>query len=391
MRYAPGFVILDNMIRRTLWALNRHGYRLVAKPLFFMMSPDDAHSLMIKSVARAGYWAPMRWFTKAVFVAKPNAMLVQKYHGVDYVAPVGLSAGLDKNAEIVPLIARLGFGFATVGSVTAFQCDGNPRPWFYRLPHSQSIVVNAGLANHGSDVIIKRIHDYSDQQIGSFPIVLSVAKTNSCNVVSIEEGIADYVTTVHRAQAEPRVQVIELNISCPNTYGGEPFTTPDKLERLLAAVDAVKPKQPVYIKMPVDLAWPDFSALLDVAVKHKIAGVTVSNLTKHRSVISPDDKLPDNVRGHLSGKPTWESSNNLIRQTYLHYGDKLTIIGVGGIFNAADAYTKIRLGASLVEVISGLMFVGPQLPAQINDGLVKLLKRDGFTHISQAIGVDAKK
>jgi dihydroorotate dehydrogenase (fumarate) len=326
-----------------------------------------------------------------MFTGKRDKRLAQKYHGIDFVSPVGLSAGFDKNGEIVPMIAMLGFGFGTVGSVTAQQCDGNPRPWFYRLPKSQSLVINAGLGNHGSDVILERIHKYSPSTIGQFPIVLSVAKTNNQKVVDVQTGVDDYVTTVKRAKDEAKIKMIELNISCPNAFGGEPFTTPERLEKLLKAVDAVKAPQPVTIKMPVDLEWPDFKKLLDVIVKHNVAAVTIANLFKNRAAADLQEPLPDTVKGNLSGKPTWQKSNDLIRQTYSNYGKKLTIIGVGGIFTPEDAYTKIKLGASLVEIITGVIFCGPQLAAEINDGLLRLLERDGYTHISQAIGVDSGK
>jgi dihydroorotate dehydrogenase (fumarate) len=315
--------------------------------------------------------------------------LVQTYQGVEFASPVGIAAGFDKNGEISPIIAALGFGFSEVGSVTAELCEGNSRPWFYRLPKTQSLVVNAGLANDGSRVIIERIRQFPAASITGFPIVLSVAKTNSRKVVDEKTGIADYVTTVKRANKEKRIAMIELNISCPNTYGGEPFTTPDRLERLLAAVDTVKVKQPVYIKMPTNLPWAELQGLLDVTVKHRVAGVTISNLAKDRTKLEIKDDLPDTIPGNLSGKPTWKSSNELIRRAYLGYGEKLTIIGVGGIFSAEDAYAKIKLGASLIELITGMIFCGPQLAAEINDGIVRLLKQDGYTHISQAVGADA--
>ena len=288
------------------------------------------------------------------------------------------------------MIAALGFGFGTVGSVTARQCDGNPRPWFYRLPNSRSLVINAGLANEGSVAILKRIHKYNSKAIGQFPVVLSVAKTNSQKVVDVKTGIDDYVTTVKRAKAEPRIKMIELNISCPNAYGGEPFTTPELLEKLLTQVDKVGAPQPIYIKMPIDHLWPEFKKLLDVIVKHNVAGVTISNLAKDRSLVNKADTLPETVKGNLSGQPTWLRSNELIRQTYLEYGKKLTIIGSGGIFTAEDAYAKIKNGASLIEIITGVIFCGPQLAAEINDGLSELLERDGYSHISQVIGVDSQ-
>ncbi len=377
------------MIRRIVWKICRLLYVRVAKPLLFLMSPDDVHRETIRVAAALGSFAVTRGLIRLIFRTPRDARLVQTHHAVEFTTPVGLAAGFDKNGQIISTIAALGFGFTEVGSVTANQCRGNERPWFYRLPKTQSLVVNAGLANDGSRIILERLRRLRPRVVRQLPVVLSVAKTNSRKVVDEATGIADYVTTVKRASREPHVSLIELNISCPNTYGGEPFTTADRLEHLLAAVDAVGACQPVYIKMPTNLPWSHFKLLLDVIVSHRVAGVTISNLAKDRLQLDIQDVLPDSVAGNLSGKPTVKTSNDLIRRTYLYCGERLTIIGVGGIFSADDAYKKIRLGASLVELITGLIFCGPQLIAEINDGLSKRLARDGFAHISQAIGIDA--
>jgi len=379
------------MFRQAWLRFNRWSYRYLAKPILFRIAPDKTHSDMIKLTSWGGEYAFFRFLVKVLFKGRRDTRLVQKIHGIEFERPVGVSAGFDKNGEVVPMMAQIGFGFSEVGSVTAKKCLGNPRPWFYRLPKSQSLVVHAGLANQGSMAVLKRIHDYPKKAIGDFPIILSVAKTNCKEVVSISEGIEDYIKTVKRAKTEPRIKIIELNISCPNTYGGEPFTDPNKLTRLLKAVSKVGIKQPIYLKMPVDLPWPEFSALLDVAVKYKVSGVTIANLTKDRSLVNKADTFPDSVRGHMSGKPTEAIGNELIRQTYINYGKQLKIIGVGGIFTAEDAYRKIRLGASLVEIVTGMIYCGPQLAAEINYGLCKLLKKDGLDQIDQAVGIDALK
>lgn len=379
------------MIRRFIWKTVNFGYVYLAKPFIFAMSADAAHSSMIKFASLVGRVSLFRSVTRLVFVKGQDKRLLQKYHGISFENPVGLAAGLDKNGEIVPTISALGFGFATVGSVTAEKCAGNPRPWFYRLPKSKSLVVNAGLANDGSKVIIKRLASYKRSAVRNMPVVLSVAKTNGRKVVSVQEGIDDYVASLKRAKNEPSVNMIEINISCPNAYGGEPFTTQDRLEKLLSAVDKVGLKKPIFIKMPVDLSWGKFKELLDCIVKHDVAGVTIANLAKDRTRADLKEILPDSVKGNLSGRPTYELGNELIRQTYLHYGKKLTIIGVGGIFSAEEAYRKIKLGASLVEIITGMIYNGPQLAAEINDDLSRLLRRDDYDNISQAIGIGAKK
>lgn len=378
------------MIRRFLWGIADWLYAHVAKPVLFRIQPDAVHSGMTKITAVAARVGILRGFVRWIFVRPRDERIEQTFHGLKFTNPVGLAAGFDKDGEVIPVIAALGFGFGEVGSVTAKPCPGNPRPWFYRLPKSKSAVVNAGLGNEGSKVILERLRKYPARSLHNFPVFLSVAKTNIKSVVSEAEGIKDFVTTVKRAKDEITIQAIELNVSCPNAYGGEPFTTPSSLDNLLKEIDKLAITQPIYVKMPIDLSWKAFSRLLDVIIKHQVAGVTVSNLAKDRTQIDPRDVLPDTVSGNFSGKLTWDGSNELIRRTYLKYGDKLTIIGLGGIFTADDAYTKIRLGASLVQIITGMLFNGPQLAATISYDLSKLLERDGFSHISHAIGVDAK-
>ena len=331
----------------------------------------------------------LRQLLTAVWAYDNPPFLRQKIHGITFRNPVGLSAGFDKNFELPPLLKAIGFGFMEGGSLTYRPCVGNPRPWFHRLPNSQSLVVYAGLANKGVDDIIGRIQNYPPDIFKNFPINISVAKTNVPEVCSDTEAIADYIGSLKVIQQADVGKMITLNISCPNTYGGEPFTTPTRLERLLKEVDGLKLVQPLFIKMPCDLPWSKFDSLLTVASKHKVSGVIISNLAKDRSQIKLLDPLPVSIKGNLSGKPTWKLSNQLISRTYQKYQHRFTIIGVGGIFSAEDAYTKIKLGASLVELITGMVYEGPQLIGQINHDLVTLLKRDGYHHISQAIGVDS--
>lgn len=365
-------------------------YRRVAKPVLFLMSPDAIHSHITVLSHTAGR-VPGVARTLRVVNTRRRPELETTWKGLRFSSPAGLSAGFDKNGKTVPIMHAIGFGFSTVGSVTAELCVGNPKPWFYRLPKTQSLVVHAGLANDGVRTILRRLHALPLRLQKNYPIVLSVARTNSQEASGVDEGIADYVASVKAAKTSPAVSMIELNISCPNAYGGETYTTSVLLEKLLSAVDAVKAPQPIIIKMPVDLPWADFKKLLDVIVKHPVAGVTIANLTKNREAIDFKEPLPDSVKGGLSGAPTRHLSTALIRRTYEAYGDRLTIFGVGGIFTAEDAYEKIVNGASYVELITGLIFNGPGIVEEINRGLVRLLRRDGFTHISQAVGSAATK
>lgn len=365
-------------------------YKYVAKPLLFRQKPDAVHEQLRRSGQIVQKVPPLRGLLRAAWAYQNASYLSQDVLGIHFRNSVGLSAGFDKNFELPLLLKAVGFGFMEGGSLTYHPCAGNPRPWFHRLPNTKSLVVYAGLANDGSKVIIDRIRSYAPSVFADFPLNISVAKTNSEQACTDELAIQDYTGSVRAIKAAGVGSMVTLNISCPNTYGGEPFTTPARLERLLAAVDDEQLTVPVFIKMPSDLPWEQFRALLEVADTHNVQGVTISNLAKDRGQAKLMDPLPDTVKGNLSGKPTWELSNALIRQTYQSYGKRFVIIGVGGVFSAEEAYTKIKLGATLVELITGMIFEGPQLIGQINHGLVDLLKRDGYTNISQAIGVDAQ-
>ncbi len=365
-------------------------YRHVIKPILFKMHPDIAHEKMIVVGAKVQKSRFLRGLIRGSWNYQNQAILAQNLHGIEYKNPLGLSAGLDKNFEIAGVVNAIGFGQMEGGSITFQSCRGNDKPWFYRLPKTKSIVVHVGLANQGAAKILPRIAKYSRNEIDDMVVNISVAKTNNRQNASDEQAVNDYVGTLKMIRDQNVGDVVTLNISCPNAYGGEPFTTPARLEKLLAKTDLVKLNQPIYIKMPIDKTPAEFEKLLQVIARHNVQGVTISNLFKDRSSVELADDLPAEIPGNLSGRPTFAKSNELIALTYRKFGDRLTISGVGGVFDAHDAYTKIRAGASLVEMITGLMFEGPQIVGRINHDLVELLQRDGFSHVSQAVGIDAE-
>ncbi len=350
-----------------------------AKPIMFRFSPDAVHERIIELARTVGRLRLVRWLLRSMWQHQSPA-LAQTIHGLVFSNPVGVSAGFDKNIQAVPLLESIGLGYATVGSVTGHACAGNDRPWFHRLPAEKSIVVNAGLPNSGSDAISRRLRTDKLTAQRRIPLVISVARTNSRESSTDREAIDDYVMGI--THLRDFADAFELNISCPNTYGGEPFTTPGRLAKLLDAVDALTLEQPVFVKMPSTLPWPQFDKLLSVITRHDIQAVTIANLRKDRKGID----INPSIKGNLSGRPTQARSDELIGHTYSKYGDRLTIIGVGGIFSAEDAYAKITQGASLIGLVTGLIYEGPQVIGTINEGLEQLMKADGFTHISQAIG-----
>ncbi len=378
------------MVKRLASNLTRTGYKKVVKPVLFKQKPDSVHKQMIKMAKFVGAVPGVRSLPK-VWGYQNKTFLEQTVAGVTFRNPVGLSAGMDKAIETPRVMRAVGFGFMTGGSVTWGKYKGNDGAWFYRLPNTNSLVVNAGLPSEGTERVLERVNKYPKAVFDRFPLVVSVAKTNSREAASDMDAIRDYAVSLALFDSERNVGALEINISCPNTFGGEPFTTPERLDMLLTAVDALELAKPVFIKMPISADMKVFKKLIDVVAKHDVAGVTIGNLRKDRENVELKDDLPKEVKGNLSGEPNREISTKLVHDTYKRYGDKLVIIGVGGIFTAEHAYEKIKAGATLVEMITGVIFEGPQVIGEINTGLVELLKRDGYSNISEAIGADHKK
>ncbi len=187
-------------------------------------------------------------------------------------------------------------------------------------------------------------------------------------------------------RAAGRSAMVEVNISCPNTKAGEPFTqSPEALDRLFTALDGIDRPQPTLVKMPLNTSWPEFKDLLDVLAEHNVQGLSIANLQKDRTGMN----IPRDWEGGLSGSPCYEASNERIRQVYREYGERFAIAGIGGVFTPEQAYAKIRSGSSLVMFVSALMYRGPQQITVLKRGLAELLRKDGFDHVGQAVGIDA--
>jgi dihydroorotate dehydrogenase subfamily 2 len=346
---------------------------------------------MIKCGHFLGRFGLSRGLFKIVFRYNNSNYLSQTINGVEFENPIGLSAGFDKNAMTIDILPSIGFAFAEIGSVTLKPSEGNPKPHYRRLKKSKSILVYAGLNNDGIKVFTERVKSYKSSNRSNMRLDISVAKTNSPDSCTEKSGIEDYIGSLKLIKNSNIGDQITINISCPNAYGGEPFTTPEKLDKLIKQVAKLKINKPIYLKMPIDQEWSLFKKLVDVAIKYNITGLKIGNLAKDRKKAKLLDELPSDVPGNMSGKPTYDLSNELISNTYKYAGGKIIIVGVGGIFNAQDAYEKIKRGSNLLEIITGMIYEGPQIIGQINKELVELLKKDGYSHISQAIGSDYKK
>lgn len=356
-------------------------YKNFLKRIFFLGDPEKVHDTMVLFGRILGSNFLTKSLTSLLF-SYSHPALEQEILGIKFKNPIGLSAGFDKDGQLTDIMSSVGFGFEEVGSITGEPCEGNPKPRLWRLKNSKSLVVYYGLKNEGPDVISKRLKGKNL----SIPIGTSIAKTNCADTVDTDKGIADYVKAFKKFTSIG--DYFTINISCPNAFGGLPFTDAKRLDLLLSQIDQIPTKKPVFLKMAPDLSEKELDRILTVAKKHKVHGFICTNLTKDRKraskLVHKNDNIPEN--GGLSGKIVEDLSNNQIRMIYQKTKGKYVIIGVGGVFSAEDAYKKIKLGASLVQLITGMIFEGPQVIGEINRGLVKLLKRDGYTNISGAVG-----
>ncbi|MCL4390496.1 MAG: dihydroorotate dehydrogenase (quinone) [Patescibacteria group bacterium] len=340
-------------------------YSRLIRPVLFHLDAEFVHSA---AILIGEHFPPFP-------LSYSSSSLVQKINGITFSNPIGLAAGFDYDGHLAATMKNFGFGFSTVGTVTAKPYAGNPKPRLGRLPKSQAIFVNKGFKSEGVAAVAARL---DTKNLAGATVGVSLGSRDG----SIEEVAAGFDYLKDRDD----IKYFELNISCPNIPGTGVFANPKNLEKLLAAI---KFSKPTYLKMPNEIEFSLADALCRVALKHSLAGFIFSNLVKKRDNPAIDRgelKKFENLPGNFSGRPTWENSNRLIAHARKKFGKSVTIIGCGGVFTATDAYEKIKLGANLVQLITGLVFEGPTLASSINRDLVRLLAAAGYSCLSEAVG-----
>lgn len=360
--------------------INRWLYANIAKPIFFKIDPESVHDCITRLGETLGRFS----FTKRVvrfFFDFEHPMLAQQILGINFKNPIGVTAGFDKNAHLTDIMRDVGFGFEEIGTVTGQACAGNPKPRLWRLPKSKGLVVWYGFKNDGCEAIVARLRGKKFE----IPIGTSVAQTNSLSITSIEDAITDFAKAFRAFDKLGDYTVI--NISCPNTGCGQTFSNPELLDRLFTQLDKIETDKPIFLKLSADTSIDELNRFVKITNRHRVHGFIFCNLTKRHDRPEIDqNEIAGINNGGISGRPISELSNQLISHLYKTAGHRYIIIGSGGIFCAKNAYEKIRLGASLVELATGMIFEGPQLIGEINRGLIQLLKQDGFYNISSAIG-----
>ena len=351
-------------------------YKKFIRPILFKGDPEKVHNATLLIGRFLGFSRLSRLLRKS-FVFK-DKILKNKVMGIKFENPIGLAAGFDKNAYLGDFMPDLGFGFIEVGSITANQCEGNPKPRLHRLVKDEGIIVNYGLANQGAVKIYERLKGKKFR----IPIGVSIAKTNDPSIKE-ENSVNDYFRSFEIMKEIG--DYLTINISCPNVGDGRSFEDNVLLEKLLERINKIRNDKKILLKISPDINEKNLNGIIKLAEKYKINGFVVSNLTKKREGLSSDLKLK--YSGGVSGKHTREKSNKLIKYIFKKTKGKFIIVGCGGVFNGDDAYDKIKNGASLIQLITGMIFEGPGVVSKINKNLAELLKKDGYKNIKEAIGV----
>ena len=335
-------------------------------PLLRRMDAESAHGLALKALGLglAGHAAPD---------AHPS--LATHAFGLHFANPLGLAAGFDKDAVAVTPLLRLGFGFVEAGTVTPRPQAGNPRPRLFRLAEDAAVINRMGFNNAGLQAYLARLAALRRPLPGLLGANIGVNK---------EGAVPERDYPALYAAVAPLVDYVTINISSPNTPGLRDLQGEALLGGILAAMPARR--VPLLVKIAPDLPDTALPGLLDLCIAHGVAGIIIANTTIARPELRGAARAE---AGGLSGQPLFGRSTAMLRAARRHAGGRLTLIGVGGIASAEQAYAKIRAGASLVQLYTGFAFAGPVLVPRLLEGLAALLARDGFASVNDAVGVDA--
>jgi len=347
----------------------------LARPFLYALDPEDAHSLVVRMLKLAPLPpAP-----------HDDKRLAMRVFGLNFPNPIGIAAGFDKNAEVPNALLRLGFGFVEVGTITPKPQTGNPRPRVFRLDSDRAVINRLGFNSQGGDAALARL----------------AARAQSGGVVGINVGankdssdrIADYIRLIERFAAV--ASYVTVNISSPNTPALRNLQQANVLDDLLARVidarDRAAPNAgptPVLLKIAPDLALPDLDDVVGIARARRVDGMIVGNTTVSRpKSLREVDKAKE--AGGLSGRPLLALADRMLAETYVRVEGVFPLVGAGGIDSGTTALGKIRAGASLVQLYSGLIFRGLALVAEIKATLLAALDRDRQTTLADYVGVDA--
>ena len=344
-----------------------------AKPLLFALPPETAHAAVGRFLEAIQH-TPVATALRRRYRVDDDRLRVEAF-GTTFENPVGVAAGFDKNARLPSALTALGFGHVEVGGVTAERQSGNPRPRLFRLPEDRALVNRMGFNNEGADRVGARLDSAS---LPDAPVGVNIGKSKSTPLTDAPD---DYRYTYERVADAGDYFVV--NVSSPNTPGLRSLQHRDALEDIFGALlDAGA--SPLLVKFSPDLSRRAVAEALAVVDELGLDGVIASNTTTARPA---DLRSPHRAeRGGLSGKPLESTATDLVR--FIAERTDVPVVGVGGVSDARSAYEKIRAGASVVQLYTALIYEGPGVARDINEGLTELLERDGFDTVADAVGAD---
>ena len=350
-----------------------------ALPLLRRLDPERAHRLALAGL-RAGLGG------RGPGPADP--LLATAALGLRFPTPIGLAAGFDKDAEALAPLARLGFGFLEAGTVTPRPQPGNPRPRLFRLREDQAVINRMGFNNAGIDAFVARLRRL--RAGGGIPIPLGANVGINKDGADPERDYPALVAAVAPPGESPLVDYVVINVSSPNTAGLRAWQQAERLAALLAAIAAAVPAHPpLVVKIAPDLTDPELAEVIETCVRAGVAGLCIGNTTLARPATLRSKQAAE--AGGLSGAPLFARSTALLARASLRAGGRLCLIGVGGVFSGADVLTKLRAGASLVQLYTGFAYGGPAMISRITGELAAALRAAGFASVAAAVGTDAER
>jgi dihydroorotate dehydrogenase len=386
-------------------------YRAGIRPLLFFglnADPEWLHQQVMQSLTGLDQnreQFPIRWLLHCLqqSCCYSHPALKQSLWGLEFSNPVGLAAGFDKDGLATGMWSSLGFGFAELGTVTLHAQSGNPRPRLFRLPADQATLNRMGFNNQGAAAMAERLwrrgpirKNGGDGEVGKtasshspLPIPLGINLGKS-KITPLESAAEDYWGSFRLLKDLGDYFVV--NVSSPNTPGLRSLQSADQLSQILERLQQENQQQrPLLVKIAPDLAWEAIADVLNLAQIHQLAGIIATNTTTCRDglitkTIATTGRLVTEEAGGISGAPLRQRSTEIIRFIHQETQGTLPIIGVGGIFTAADAWEKITAGASLIQVYTGWIYEGPWMVRRILEGLVSNLEERGLKTIGEAVG-----
>jgi dihydroorotate dehydrogenase len=346
----------------------------LARRLLYALDPEDAHRLAIR----------MLQIAPLPPASADDSRLANRVFGMNFPNPIGIAAGFDKHAEIPDALLRAGFGFVEVGTVTPLPQAGNPRPRLFRLDADQAVINRLGFNSEGADAVLRRL----------------AARAGAGGIVGINVGankdsadrVADYVRLIENFAAV--ASYVTVNISSPNTPGLRDMQQADVLDDLLARVIDARERvtknagpTPVLLKIAPDLSLADLDDVVGIARARRVDGMIIGNTTVTRPAGLRDAQSRE--AGGLSGRPLLRLADRMLAETYVRVEGVFPLVGAGGIDSGTSALSKIRAGASLVQIYSGLVFRGLGLVGEIKVALLAALERDGAQNVADYVGADA--